>query len=106
MIDYKLIGERIKRQRETLGMTQENLSEKVGITVVYLSKIENGRVHPTLETLSAISGALDCDLGKVLLDIESEANPYQNETVVRLFQKCSPRIKPIALQILKDLSQI
>ena len=28
-------------------MSVGGLAERVGITVVYLSKIENGRVHPT-----------------------------------------------------------
>ena len=106
MIDYKLIGSRMKKQREILGLTQEKLAEKVGITTVYLSKIENGKVHPTLETLSIICGALGCDIGKILLDSESESDKYQSETVVQLFRKCSPNVKPIALEILEKLAKI
>ena len=106
MIDYKLIGSRIKKQRELLGLTQEVLSERVEITTVYLSKIENGKVHPTLETLSAICGALNCDIGKIFLDTESESDRYQSETVVQLFRKCSPSVKPIALRLLEDLAAL
>lgn len=106
MIDYKLIGSRMKKQREILGLTQEKLAEKVGITTVYLSKIENGKVHPTLETLSIICGALGCDIGKILLDSESESDKYQSEAVVQLFRKCSPNVKPIALEILEKLAKI
>jgi len=45
-IDYKMIGQRIQCSRKAAGMTQETLSEKVSISVVYLSKIENGKVSP------------------------------------------------------------
>jgi len=54
MIDYAVIGKRIQKSRQEKGITQEKLAEKVGISVVYLSKIENGRVYPTLEMLSNI----------------------------------------------------
>lgn len=106
MIDYKLIGSRLKKQREYLGLTQENLSENVGITTVYLSKIENGKVHPTLETLSLLCGALHCDLGRIFLNTELESESYQNEAVVRVFQKCAPHMKPTALKILEELSKV
>ena len=52
MIDYAVIGKRIQLSRQNKGITQEKLAERAGISVVYLSKIENGRVYPTLETLS------------------------------------------------------
>ena len=106
MIDYKLIGSRLKRQRECLGLAQENLSEIVGITTVYLSKIENGKVHPTLEILSSLCNALHCDLGKIFLDTEIESDKYQNEAVVDMFQKCAPHVKQTALRILEELSKI
>ena len=51
MIDYAVIGKRIQLSRQNKGITQEKLAERAGISVVYLSKIENGRVYPTLETL-------------------------------------------------------
>lgn len=77
-------------------MTQERVAELVNITVVYLSKIENGKVRPTLDTLAAICSALNCDLGEILLNITPESNQYQNERVIKLFQSCSPNVKPIA----------
>ena len=47
MIDYAVIGKRIQLSRQNKGITQEKLAERAGISVVYLSKIENGRVYPT-----------------------------------------------------------
>lgn len=42
-LDYAAIGGRLQARRKELGITQEDAAERVGITVVYLSKIENGR---------------------------------------------------------------
>ena len=106
MVDYKLIGSRIKKQRERNKMTQEQVAELVDITIVYLSKIENGKVRPTLDTLSAICSALDCDLGEILLNVTSESCRYQNEYVIKIFNACSAHVKPIALNLLEQLSKL
>ena len=39
MID-KRIGKRIKQRREELGITQEDLAEKLGLPAHYLSTVE------------------------------------------------------------------
>ena len=51
MIDYELIGSRLKEARRTAGLTQEELAEQVFLSTVYLSLIENGKVFPTLEKI-------------------------------------------------------
>ena len=51
MVDYKVIGLRLKTYRQQAGLTQETVAERAGITVVYLSKIENGHVRPTIDLL-------------------------------------------------------
>lgn len=55
MIDYDLIGKRIKNIRTQHDMTQEQLAEYSGITPGYLSKIEAGTKQPSLEVLMAIA---------------------------------------------------
>jgi len=87
-------------------MKQEQVAELADITVVYLSKIENGKVRPTLNTLSNICSVIGCDLGEILLNASSESGKYQNEQVVKLFQNCSPNVKPIALKLLEQLSEL
>lgn len=50
-IDYTMIGKRLKESRMAAKLTQEKVAEAADITTVYLSKIENGKVTPTLDTL-------------------------------------------------------
>ena len=63
-LDYAAIGGRLQARRKELGITQEDAAERAGITVVYLSKIENGRVHPTLDLLDRLCCVLEYDLAR------------------------------------------
>ena len=106
MIDYTVIGKRIKSRRQKLNITQEKLADRVGISVVYLSKIENGRVYPTLETLSNICTELDTEISAILTNTEIARKDYANDRVLELFNACSIRVKPIALSTLEELSKL
>ena len=106
MIDYTIIGKRIQLARQSKGITQEKLAEKAGISVVYLSKIENGRVYPTLETLSNLCTELDTELAAILSNTEVARKDYANDRVLELFNACSIRVKPIALSLLEELSKL
>ena len=106
MVDYRLIGSRMQEQRKKMKLTQDYVSEAIGITTVYLSKIENGKVRPTIDTLSAICDVIQCDLGTILTNVSSESDSYQTEEVTRLFRACSPEVKPIALLILEQLGKL
>jgi transcriptional regulator with XRE-family HTH domain len=53
------IGGRIREIRESRGLTLDSLAAKCGIAKPNLSRVENDRVTPTLETLQKIATALD-----------------------------------------------
>lgn len=106
MVDYKLIGARLKKYRDCAKLTQEALAEAADITPIYLSKIENGHVRPTLDTLAALCSALGCDLGSLLTDASPDSRQYQTERVVQVFRACAPEVKPIALSLLEQLSRL
>jgi len=54
----RILGNRIKRKRRLLNLTQEELAAKVGISPVYVGYIEQGRNTPSLEVLEKIAKAL------------------------------------------------
>ena len=64
----ELAGESsIKLWREHRGMTQQELANRAGISKPYLSQIETGKRHGTVETVAAIARSLDVPLD-VLMD--------------------------------------
>lgn len=106
MIDYRLIGKRLKEAREKENFTQEYVAEQVGISSVYLSKIENGRVHPTIELLNQLCIATKTELGNLFANSSSESASYQTEVIVSLFRSLSPKVKPIAVELMESLNRI
>lgn len=79
-VDFNKIGERIKTRRKALGYTQEELANTLNITSFYLSKIENGKVSTTLETLSVIANALETDLAELITGVSTlEKQNYIDE---------------------------
>lgn len=59
-LDLKAIGERIRTLRG--DQLQEEMAPKIGISQGQLSKIESGRMAPSLETLVRLASRFDKSL--------------------------------------------
>ena len=62
----KNLGELIRDIRKKKGISLRSLAEKVGVSFVNISYIENGRIETSKSVLRKISQALDYDLDKLL----------------------------------------
>lgn len=58
-LDGHIIGQRVKEFRKLEKMTQEQLAEKAGISVVLIGTLETSGRNITIDTLSKILMALD-----------------------------------------------
>lgn len=54
----QLIGLRIMQRRKELGLSQEKLAEKLGISKNHLSNIERGKYMPTTECIFKICNTI------------------------------------------------
>ena len=54
-----LIGTRLRELREQKKMTQADIEERTGLLSCYISRVENGHVIPSLETLERFAGVLE-----------------------------------------------
>lgn len=105
IIDYFRIGQEIKSKRKALKITQEMLAEKVGISCVYVSKIENGNANLTVAVLMKIAVLLDLNPGYLLSG--NYYDPKDNLSDFTLvLKKCSPKtlntLKAIAEVLIKN----
>ncbi|MCU0079189.1 helix-turn-helix domain-containing protein [Extibacter muris] len=57
-MNYRLLGHNIQLIRKLKGLTQQELSDQIGINLQSLSKIERGINYPTFETLEKLTEAL------------------------------------------------
>ena len=57
-LDYERIGFRIAQRRRELKMKQRQLAELVGVSNKYISNIETGTRHVSLDMIASLSEAL------------------------------------------------
>jgi len=67
-MNYKKLGERIRKERLAVGITQEVLSEQAGISVSFLGQVERGERKPSLETVVNIANSLGVTVDFLLMD--------------------------------------
>ncbi len=68
-MDYRSIGENIRKYRKTKKMTQETLAERAGLSVNYIGSIERGEKLPSLETFIVILNQLGVTADCILQDV-------------------------------------
>lgn len=73
MLNQKLFGEKLRNHRKRLGMTQEDVAEKIGISPQAISKWESGDCLPDCFNLKAISDIYGIS-ADVLLETESSGD--------------------------------
>ena len=104
MIDYKIIGQRIQKARNTTGMTQEQLAEKLQVSANYVSKIETAKEKPNLEMLGKISVATDVSLSSLLTGVV-EGHNYLRSDVAELLDSCSPEKTKLIYDVILRITQ-
>ena len=62
----EVIGDVLRRVRVEQGRTLREVSDTARVSLGYLSEVERGRKEASSELLSAICGALDVPLSRVL----------------------------------------
>lgn len=68
---YAKLGKNIKARRKKLGLTQQQLADKMNISLNFMGKIEVAFSKPSLDTL--------IDFAKVLGTTVSELTKFDNE---------------------------
>ena len=75
-------GERLKELRTNLNYSQKELSEKKGLTLSTIQRIENNEVKPSLHSLKLIGNALKTNFSE---DVKkSETKPYEISFTIKI----------------------
>lgn len=61
-----ILGQRIKRYRGRLGISQETLAGRAGLHWTFLGQVERGQRNLSLRNLLKIAAALDVDPAKLV----------------------------------------
>jgi transcriptional regulator with XRE-family HTH domain len=75
-------GARVKELRTGLTLSQKELSEKTGLTLRTIQRIENNEVKPSLYSLKVIGEALSADLTEFVP--KPETKPYEFSLTIKI----------------------
>ncbi len=62
---YTELGKNIKKRRKELGLTQQELADRLNMSLNFVGKIEVAFSKPSLDTLIEIAKALDTTVSKL-----------------------------------------
>ena len=96
-----LSGKRLRKERECLGLTGEQLGDKIGYTASYISKIENGSKSISVSMLESLSDLFNIrpqylggyDDTRTFKDLENQ-QISENETLLGYFLSIGFSFRP------------
>lgn len=94
------IGQRIKRERMSQGLTQERLAEQVNVTPHYIYEIERGSKAMSITILASIASSLHISTDYILFG-QDDSNDFSE-----YIKKLTPSQKDKLHDILKFLIKI
>ena len=95
------MGDRIRETRRKQGLTQEQLAERVDVTLEYISQIERGLKIPSMQVFIKLVEVLDVSADYLLRDAVSTRNLYGDKHIGARLARLTPKQR-VALEALID----
>lgn len=95
------MGDRIKEARKKNRLTQEQLAERVDVSLEYISQIERGLKMPSMQLFIKLIEVLDASADYLLRDAVSTRNLYGDKQIAGKLERLSPKQR-VALEALID----
>ncbi len=69
---FERLGQAVRVERTRRGLHQEQLADGAGLSKAYVSHIENGRRHASMDAVQALAKALSMTVGQLLAAAEAQ----------------------------------
>ena len=99
-LDYKAIGKRIKIARIKADLTQEKLSEMVGVSPTHMSNIETGTTRVSLTAIVGIANALKVTTDDLLCDSVIKSKVQFEKDIAILLEDCDE----YEIRVIRDIA--
>ncbi len=96
------LGAAIAQRRERVGLTQEQVSEMLGIGNQAVSRMERGAVMPTMKRVFEFSGLFRCGADELIL-AASDREADQAAVIASIIASVPPRKREALVSIMKQL---
>lgn len=95
----KAMGERMKTQRKLMHLTQEQMAERLDISIKHYSEAERGIIGLSVENLIKVSEILGVSLDYLLKGISIDY-PIP-ERIIEIYKNCPDSKKKLMLELLE-----
>ena len=106
MIDYVVIGKRIREIRKQKGLTQSALAEMSGIEPSNISHIERAATKLSLPTLVSIANALEVSLDELLYSNLKKSNHISCAMIEDLLKDCTSAELKAICEVIKTTKTV
>ncbi len=100
-MDYKRLGERIRKERHRLNLTQAQLAEAIDISDTYMGAIERGERNLTLDTLVRLVNRLGVTVDYMLSDSVADNDSNIMEQFKQIMDRQPLERKQMAINVLR-----
>ena len=95
------IGNRLYKRRKEMGLTQEAMAERLGMSLTFYGGIERGRKRLSIEKILLVYEQTGMDPDYLL----TGKGPL-DQAVMEIFKSCPEEKRPVLEQILSNLTEL
>lgn len=99
------LGPRLAERRRELGLTQSVMAERMGIAEESLSRLESGRVVPTIERLIQFCDVLGLSLDDVLRQVSAVPSD-EAKVLMKSIEDLTPAQREVVLANARNLADL
>ena len=95
------IGKRLYKRRKEMGLTQEAMAERLGMSLTFYGEIERGRKRLSIEKILMVYEQTGMNPDYLL----TGKGPL-DQAVMEIFKSCPEEKRPVLEQILSNLTEL
>ena len=99
-MDYFKIGQQIRKYRKAHGLSQEQLAERIGISVTHMSHIETANTQLSLPVLVDIATVLQVQTDELLFGSRSQGSAA---LLMQIIQDCTAEQVDMIVELAKTV---
>lgn len=100
-MDYYQIGQRIRKYRKAMNISQDELAARVGISTTHMSHIETGNTKLSLPVLVELAKKLDVYTDDLIFGKEYTSKSSRLDHLYHELESCSSQQLEIIIEIVK-----
>lgn len=97
-----LLGDNLRRSRERLRLTQEQFSERCGLSASYIGEIEQGKKYPSARSLERIIDALGIQPFQLFIEDEQWEVRERLDSITSMYEEIREGVTEVLNSALRN----